>query len=176
VRWTVHGERRIYKNRWVSLDLVDVELPDGERFEHHVVRLDPVAAVVVLDETQNVLLLWRHRFVVDAWGYELPTGIIERGESPRDAAAREVEEETGWRPRNVQPLISYYPCIGISDAHHHLFVAEGADLVGEPTDETEAERVDWRPLASVPEMIASGEIHDAVALVGLLTVLERRRN
>jgi hypothetical protein len=46
----VHGERQIYGSRWVEVSLVDVELPDGERFEHHVVRLPSAVAVVVLDE------------------------------------------------------------------------------------------------------------------------------
>jgi hypothetical protein len=46
--WRVHGERTIYNNRWVRLVLVDVEPPDGRRFEHHVVRLQRVVAAVVL--------------------------------------------------------------------------------------------------------------------------------
>src|SRR3954454_2863498 len=60
MEWTVHGRRSIYESPWVSLDLVDVELPDGRRFEQHVVRMArPVAAVVVVDEHDRVLLLWR---------------------------------------------------------------------------------------------------------------------
>jgi 8-oxo-dGTP pyrophosphatase MutT (NUDIX family) len=174
VKWTVYGTRRIYDNPWVSLDLVDVELPDGQRFEHHVVRLDPVAATVIVDDQEQVLLLWRHRFIVDTWGYELPTGIVEAGESPAETALREAVEETGWRPRNLTPLISYYPCVGIASAHHHLFVADGADRVGEPTDQTEADEIGWHPLDEIPTLIDSGQIQDAVALVGLQTFLRRR--
>ncbi|MCL4414718.1 MAG: NUDIX hydrolase [Actinobacteria bacterium] len=118
MKWTVYGTRRIYHNAWVSLDLVDVELPDGQRFEHHVVRLDPVAAAVIVDDQERGLLLWRHRFIVDTWGYELPTGIVEAGETPAETALREAVEETGWRPRNLTPLVSYYPCAGIASAHH----------------------------------------------------------
>jgi len=45
-----------------------------------------------------VLLLWRHRFITVTWGWEIPVGRAEPGGSPAQAAAREVEEETGWRP------------------------------------------------------------------------------
>lgn len=171
MEWTVHGERRLYQSRWVNLDLIDVELPDGQRFEHHVVRMQRVAAAVVLDEEgQRALLLWRHRFISDSWGWEIPTGIVEPGESSAEAAAREVEEETGWRPRALRPLVSFQPCIGIADTPHDLFVGEGAEHVGEPRDITEAERVAWVPLADVPAMIERSELRDATSLVGLLQV------
>ena len=69
MRWTIHGERSLYESDWVRLRLVDVELPDGHRFEHHVVRLPRDAAgTVVIDPERGVLLLWRHRFVTDGWG------------------------------------------------------------------------------------------------------------
>ena len=49
MQWTVHGRRSIYESAWVSLDLVDVELPDGQRFEQHVVRMArPVAGAAVI--------------------------------------------------------------------------------------------------------------------------------
>ena len=55
-RWRVHGERQIYGSRWVEVSLIDVELPHGERFEHHVVRLPSAVAVVVLDDADRVLM------------------------------------------------------------------------------------------------------------------------
>jgi 8-oxo-dGTP pyrophosphatase MutT (NUDIX family) len=42
--------------------------------------------------------MWRHRFTTDSWAWELPMGLVEESESPEGAAAREVLEETGWRP------------------------------------------------------------------------------
>jgi hypothetical protein len=94
-RWRVHGERQIYGSRWVEVSLVDVELPDGERFEHHVVRLPSAVAVVVLDDAEQVRVTWRHRFICDRWGWELPSDLVDPGEDAAETAAREVEEETG---------------------------------------------------------------------------------
>ena len=89
-RWRTFGERTIYDNPWVWLGQVDVELPDGERFWHHVVRLHRAAMIVLLDGENRVLLLWRHRFVQDRWGWELPGGLIDDDEEPADTAAREL--------------------------------------------------------------------------------------
>src|SRR5690606_39698171 len=91
MRWLVHGERPLYQSEWVDLTLVDVEVPDGPRFEHHVVRMPAAAAATVVhDPDRGVLLLWRHRFVTDTWGWELPAGRIDDGETPEQAAARET--------------------------------------------------------------------------------------
>jgi nucleoside-diphosphate-sugar epimerase len=60
------GERTIYDSEWMRLALVDVELPSGSRFEHHVLRMPAQAAGVVVDDPdRGVLLLWRHRFIND---------------------------------------------------------------------------------------------------------------
>src|SRR5262249_25440907 len=107
MQWTVHGRRAIYENSWVSPDLVDVGLPDGQRCEQHVVRMArPVAGAAVISGSGQVLLIWRHRHVTRTWGWEIPMGRVEEGESPDQAAAREVEEETGWRPGPARLLVA----------------------------------------------------------------------
>jgi 8-oxo-dGTP pyrophosphatase MutT (NUDIX family) len=70
----------------VWLGEVDVELPDGERFWHHVVHLHRAATTVLVNNHDQVLLLWRHRFVQDRWGWELPGGLIDEGVEPIETA------------------------------------------------------------------------------------------
>ena len=172
MRWTVHGERTLYDSEWVRLTLVDVEVPGGARFDHHVIRAPLSAAgTVVHDDDHRILMLWRHRFITDTWGWEIPAGRVEAGEEPEAAAVRETVEETGWRPERLAHLVSYRPSIGVSDQQFHLFVAPAATRVGEPTDSGEAERIDWLPLDRVRRLVAGGDIADGLSLTALLYVL-----
>jgi hypothetical protein len=81
-RWRAFGERAIYDDPEVWLGQVDVALPGGERAWQHVVRMHRPAAVVLLGERERVLLLRRHRFIVDRWGWELPGGLVDEDEEP----------------------------------------------------------------------------------------------
>ncbi|HUS60682.1 MAG TPA: NUDIX hydrolase [Acidimicrobiales bacterium] len=172
MRWTVHGERSLYSSEWVGLSLVDVEIPDGERFEHHVVRSpSPAAGMVIADPGRGVLLMWRHRFITDSWGWEIPAGKVDDGETPIHAAVREAEEETGWRPHRAEPLIVFHPMNGLSDQSFHVFVAPGAEHIGEPTDASESERIEWVPLERVRQLVLDGEVLDGMSVVGLLALL-----
>lgn len=171
MRWTVHGERQIYSNPWVNLCLADVQQPDGRRWEHHVVRLRHLAVAVVVDEQKRVLMMWRHRFITDTWSWELPMGLIEADETPEQAAAREVEEETGWRVDGLKPLIYAQPANGITDSEHHVFRADGAEYVGPPTELNEADKIEWIPISQIRGMIDRREVVSSGSLVGLLYLL-----
>lgn len=172
-RWTVHSERAAYSSPWVSVFLADVETPTGNRVpEHHVVRAGAeVSGCVVHDPRADaLLLLWRHRFITDSWGHEIPAGRIEPGETPVEAAVRETVEETGWRPREVRELTSYHPSPGLIDQTFHVFAAVGAERLGDPVDVDEAERVEWVPVDQVATSVMNGWT-DGITVVGLLTWL-----
>src|SRR4051795_8697058 len=144
----------------MSLYLADVELPDGTRFDHHVLRIPrEAAATVVHDPERGLLLLWRHRFITDSGGWEIPGGRIDEGETPEQAAARETLEETGWRPGPLRTIFAYHPASGLSDQRFHVFLAEGATFECEP-DLVETDRVMWLSLEDVRRLIDDGEITD----------------
>ena len=172
MRWQVHGERELYASEWVRLTLVDVEIPDGPRFEHHVVRMPNFAAgTVVRDPERGYLLIYRHRFITDTWGWEVPAGRIDPGETPAEAAGRETLEETGWRPGPLTPLVEYQPTNGLSDQRFHLFLADGATSEGEPTDPGEAEKIEWVPVDEVRALVQRGEMVDGLSLTAVLYAL-----
>ena len=172
MQWTVHGERTLYDNEWLRLSLVDVEVPGGQRFDHHVVRSTaPAAGTVVFDPDRGVLLLWRHRFIPDVWGWEIPAGRVDDHESLADAATRETLEETGWLPGPVTPLTTFYSTIGLSDQRFVIFLAQGATHVGEPSDPSESERVEWVSIERLRAELAAGTVVDGLSLNGLLYTL-----
>ncbi|MFE2042376.1 NUDIX domain-containing protein [Streptomyces sp. NPDC059477] len=173
--WRNLGERTVYENRWVTVNMADVELPDGRHLDHTVIRLRPVAVATVVNEANEVLLLWRHRFITGAWGWELPSGGTGEGEDPAAAAAREFEEETGWRPGPMRLLLAVDPMPGISTSHHRVYWSDQAEQVRTvPEDDFESARREWVPLARVPDLIAGGEIRSANAVAALL-LLQRLR-
>lgn len=167
MRWTVHSEKQLYLDPWLDIRLADVELPDGRHLDHRLIRTPPGAGAVVTVDS-NVLLLWRHRFITGSWGWEIPIGKIEPGEDPCTAAARETEEETGWRPGPLQPLMQIEPTPGISDSLHRIFRAFSAERISLPEDEFESSKIAWVPIGDIPAMVARGEITSGTTLASLL--------
>jgi 8-oxo-dGTP pyrophosphatase MutT (NUDIX family) len=169
--WTIHNERIVDDTRRAVLSIADVELPDGVRFEQYVLRVPAAAMVVVLDDADRVLMMWRHRFIINRWVWELPGGYLDPDEDPAACAARELEEETGWRPRDMKPLLTYQPMVGTIDQPNVIYLARGADHTGALPDVNEAERIGWIPLTEVQQRINDGQIVGAGSVAGLLAVL-----
>jgi 8-oxo-dGTP pyrophosphatase MutT (NUDIX family) len=176
-KWEELGRRQVYGSDWVEVWLDTVELPDGKILEHHALRLPKASVtVVVLNDAREALLIWRHRFISDTWGWEVPAGWIDAGEEPVEAARREVEEETGWRAGPLRPIASYYALPGLSDHRFTTFVADGAEPLGVELDPTEAAKVEWVPLADFGRLIGEGNLTDGPSLtaLGLALALENR--
>ncbi|MEU6735314.1 NUDIX hydrolase [Streptomyces physcomitrii] len=168
MQWAKQSEETVYGNPWFQVNLADVELPDGRHLDHFLIRMRPVAAATVVNAANEVLLLWRHRFITDSWGWELAAGVVEDGEDLAAAAARELHEETGWRPGPLRHLMSVEPSNGITDARHHIYWADEARCTGEPEDAFESDRREWVPLKLVPDLIARGEVPAANMAAALL--------
>ena len=86
----------------------------------------------------------------------------------RDSMAREMEEETGWRPGPLRHLLTVEPSNGLTDARHHLYWAQDATYTGPPEDDFESSRREWIPLKLVPDLVARGEVPAAGMAAGLL--------
>jgi 8-oxo-dGTP pyrophosphatase MutT (NUDIX family) len=168
-RWKVHGARSVYSSDSVSLELADVELTDGTRLEHHIVRSPFDLVAVVVHDERGVLCLKRYRFIPERWVWDVPAGKIGQDESAADAAVRASVEETGWQPSGVREVTAYHPLPGISDQRVVICAAETAEQVGAPNP-NEAELVDWIELGRVHELVQAGEV-DGPSLVALLWAL-----
>lgn len=173
MQWKVNSERSLYRDQWVDVRSADVELPDGRHLDHRLILTSASAGAVVVNDGGRVLLLWRHRFITNTWGYEIPIGRIGPGEAPIEAAAREVEEETGWRPGPLTSLLYVQPSAGLTSSQHHIFHTTRSTYVGPAVDSIESEYVEWVPLSRVVDLIGKGQIVSGTTVAALLMALVR---
>ncbi len=165
--WIIHAARPVDDTRHVRISEADVELPDGTRFTQYVFRMRRCVMALVLDEPgDRILLIRRHRFIVGQWVWEIPGGYAGDDEDGPAAAAREAEEETGWRPRAMRYVLTFQPMIGSADSPQDLYLALGADRAGEPHSD-EAGAVRWVPLDDAAAMITDGQAVGAATIIAI---------
>lgn len=169
--WTIHGEKLVDENRHIRLSTVDVTLPDGVSFTQYVAKMPPAAMTLVVNDDRQVLLMRRHRFIIDRWVWELPGGYVDGAEDLEAAAAREVEEGTGWRPHTIEHLVTFQPAIGSVDQPQLIYLAPGTDATDTSPDINEAQEVRWWPIEEAVGMIAQAEIVGTSTIVALYRAL-----
>ena len=161
--WLNRGERVIYDSAWVRLVIADVVMPDGTQVDHHVVRMPREAAGTIIVRDGRVLLMYRHRFITDTWGWEIPAGAVDEHESIEAGAIREALEESGWEPQTLAPLCRFFPANGVLGQTFHIFVSRDAVHRGEPTDINESIRLEWYTADEIRELLRGGEITDGLS-------------
>jgi 8-oxo-dGTP pyrophosphatase MutT (NUDIX family) len=164
--WQTHRTETLLQTPWFRVERGDVELPDGQRLDHYMLRIPPVVLTAMTDDKDRVLLVWRYRFIPGTWGWELPSGLADPAEDLPSAAAREAFRETGWQARHPRSLISLEASSGLTDSVHHVFWTDDAEQRGGPGYETVL--MQWTRLADVPTLIQSGEIRAASTAAALL--------
>jgi ADP-ribose pyrophosphatase len=159
--------REIYRGHVVHLDVDTVTLPNGTTLDLEVVRHPGAAAVVPLVENGNVLLIRQYRHAAGGFIYEIPAGKLDAGEEPRQCAAREVEEEIGFRAASLEPLVSFFTTPGFTDEVIHVFLATGLTPGTQQLDHDEVLEVVEMSLDDAMARIADGTIKDAKTIIGL---------
>jgi 8-oxo-dGTP pyrophosphatase MutT (NUDIX family) len=131
--------------------------------------------VVAVTPAREIVCIWQHRFGTDRLELEIPGGVLEPGEPPALAAARELREETGYEAERIEPLGLAAPNPALQGNTCHFFVASGARPTAETQfDEHEDIEVALVPEAHVAELIDRGEIRHSLAIVALERYLRTR--
>src|SRR5512136_2347803 len=140
--------------------------PNDKETTREVVEHVDCVVILPIDSKGNILLVRQFRHAVGKELLELPAGSIDPGETPEQAAVRELREETGYRPGKLEKMGGFYAAPGYCTEYLHFFRAtqlKKSPLTAEDTDEIEL--VPTAP-ADIAELIASGEICDAKTIAG----------
>jgi ADP-ribose pyrophosphatase len=167
------GGRTIYAGRIVTLRLERFRYPDGEEVEREIVRHGGAVGVVVHDDGDLFLVRQPREAVDDPDFLEIPAGRLDvEGESPLEAAQRELAEEIGKAAATWEPVTAFASSVGMTDEIVHLFHATDlSDAHAEAEHNERIEIVRW-PLTDLDGAIAA--TRDAKTLVGLLWLKTRR--
>ncbi len=168
------SRRPVYKGRAFSVRVDEVAQPSGRQATREIVEHSDSIGVVALDREGNILLERQWRQATGKELLEIPAGGIEDSETPAAAVVREMQEETGYLPRRVEPLGSFYLAPGWATEYMHVFLATDlapSRLTAEDTDEI---RLVPTPPRDIPRLIAEGRLEDAKSIAGLLLYLSRK--
>ena len=177
-QWPVVSSAEQYEGRIISVRTDTIRSPDGNTAVREVVAHPGAVGMVALDESgpaPRVLMIRQYRHPVGRLLWELPAGLRDvAGEPLLRTGRRELLEETGYRAARWNVLVDYFSSPGISTERLRVFLARGLELVPAserdfvPENEEAHLLVDWVPLDEAVRLALAGELHNGVAVIGIL--------
>jgi ADP-ribose pyrophosphatase len=149
--------------------------PSGFEIKRAIVTHSGSAVMMAVDEKDRILLVKQFRLPAEKELWELPAGRLDPGESPLQAAKRELREETGYRAKNWAKLTSFWPSPGYVAEKMTIFLATGLTAgEQEPMDDERIE-LKWFSKRELSDAIREGQVADAKTMIGYYTWLDYRR-
>jgi ADP-ribose pyrophosphatase len=172
--WSTQASRKIYEGLILNLRLDEVRLPTGRIALREIVEHRPAVAMLPVRQDGVVLLIRQYRDAIRKEILEIPAGILNTGESPLEAARRELQEEIGYDAGTLEEWGSFFTSPGFSDEKVTLFFA--TDLVESRLEPDEDEFIHVVPVKreDIPVLLASGRVEDAKTVAALAWYLAKR--
>ncbi|HWP78753.1 MAG TPA: NUDIX hydrolase [Candidatus Nitrosotenuis sp.] len=167
-------KKTIYDGKILGLSIYDIKVK-GRKIKREIVEHRGAAAILAFDKDGKVILVKQHRF---GHGYilEIPAGTLDKGESPKRCAFREIQEETGYKASKLSHLLTYYPSVGYNREAIHCFVAKGLKKIsGQVLDEDEIMSVVKMDFKRLISMIKAGKIIDSKTICAALTYAAKNK-
>lgn len=172
--WTVKTSRDVIRDRWIGLRADDCVTADGvEVAPYYVLEYPDWVHVVALDDEDHIILVEQYRHGYGGMSLEVPAGAIDRDDSsPVAAAARELEEETGYVAERWRSFGKHSPNPATHTNFCHTVLAQGVRLSGrmlnDPTEQIKVVRV---PVKEAIRLAADGTITNAMQIASLALAL-----
>lgn len=164
----------IFNGKMIALQVDTVRLPDGRTATREIVRHPGAVAVLALVEGgSRMLVVEQYRKPLEKAQVEIPAGKLEAGEDPLAAAARELEEETGYRAKSLQLLHTFSTSPGFADEIIHLYIADQFEEGTVRLDEEEFLTCEAISLDEAWQYIRDGRIGDAKTLLAVYAWQQR---
>jgi 8-oxo-dGTP pyrophosphatase MutT (NUDIX family) len=173
--WQVLASRPLLERRWLSIHEQRIALPQGGEIEEfHLIQAPDWSAVLALTEEGQVVLVEQYRHGAERMSLELPAGVIDPGESPLEAAQRELVEETGYIASEWQLLHT----VNTEPSRHtnraHFYFASGARRAQDTRfDPSESIEVRLASPAELSQRLDAGEIVHGLHVGAILCALRR---
>lgn len=156
----------VYEGKIIKVRRDDATLPNGAPCIRELVEHSGGACVLYVEDGK-VLLVRQFRYAYGESIYEIPAGKLEVGEDPKEAAARELEEEAGVKAERLELLFTLYPTPGYTNEKIYIYRAYEGEKVAAHLDEGEFLDVEYVPLERAKEMLKNGELKDGKTIVAL---------
>ena len=158
-------EEIVWESKWWRHLKARYELPDGSERTMEYPSRGSASMIVALNSEGKILVQIQYRPFVESISHQFPAGGIEDGEDMKEAALRELVEESGFSARNIEYLGNFYPSAGFSDQEGHVFLAW--DLFEQENDEGDEFALEhiWVTPEELDSLIRSGKMKDAWAIV-----------
>jgi 8-oxo-dGTP pyrophosphatase MutT (NUDIX family) len=173
--WTTLSCRPIYENPWIAVREDQVLRPDGQPGIYGVVHFKSRAiGVLPVDDRGRVWLVGQYRYPLGSYSWEIPEGGSHDGETPEEAARRELREETGLVAAHLELIATSHLSNSVSDELALIFRATGltrGPSAPEGTERIEVYVVEWDEAWA---MFRRGEVTDSMTVIALLHEAVRR--
>lgn len=171
----VISSKEVLKNRIFTVAEEVAIGPGGFKIERFIVRHPGSAVMMPVDDGDRVLLVKQFRLPAQRELWELPAGRLDPGESPLQAAKRELREETGYAAKKWVKLASFWATPGYVDEKMNLFLALELMAGGQQPMDDERIETRWFPKNELGELIRAGKILDGKTIIGYFLWLDYKR-
>ncbi|NLV82168.1 MAG: NUDIX hydrolase [Synergistaceae bacterium] len=165
-----------YNGNILDLRVDYVKFPSGDVKIREIVEHKPAVAIFIVNQDGKICLVSQYRHAVDTDVLEIPAGLVEDGETPYDAAIRELQEETGYKALNMTKVSDFYTSPGFSTEMIHLYYTSDFIISKLPEENEEHITALWFTVEEIESEIMAGNIKDGKTILAYYWYCVKRIN